>query len=220
MPVTDRRDRAVGAAVDELVEVGVAGGVHRLDRAAPADAAVVQHRDVVGDGADRGHVVGDGDRGRAHLGDELADQLVDDVGQDRVEAGGRLVEEDHLGVGGDGAGEADALLHAARELGRVEVGGLGAEADAGELRDRELAGRPRAERVAAGVDQPEGDVLPDRQAVEERAALEQHAEVAEQGAAVDAGERRAVDQDLARVVGRGCRGCTSASPTCRCPSRR
>ena len=95
---------------------------------------------LVGDGADGGHVVGDGDGGGADLGDELADQRVDDAGEDRVEAGGGLVEEDDRRVGGDGAGEADALLHAAGELGRVEVGGLGAEADAGELGDGERAG--------------------------------------------------------------------------------
>ena len=88
--------------------------------------------------------------GRAHLGDELADEVVDDAGHDRVEAGGRLVEEDHRRVGGDGAGEADALLHAAGELGRVEVGGLGAEADAGELVDREVAGGAAAERRRGG----------------------------------------------------------------------
>ena len=153
----------------------------------------------VGDGAHGGHVVGDGDGGGAHLGDQLADQVVDDAGHDRVEAGGGLVEEDDGGVGGDGAGEADALLHAARELGRVEVGGLGPEADAARACRWRARGRPRGEQRLAGVAQAEGDVLPDRQAVEERAALEQHAEVAQEGAAVDRGEGHAVDQDLAAV---------------------
>ena len=48
-------------------------------------------------------------------------------------------------VGSDGAGETDALLHAPRKLGRVEIGGLGSEADPGELVDREVArgARPR-----------------------------------------------------------------------------
>ena len=180
----------------------------------------MQHRHLVGDRAHRGHVVGDGDRGGAHLGDELADQVVDDPGHDRVEAGGRLVEEDDGRVGGDGAGEADALLHAAGELGRVEVGGLGAEPDPAELGDRQLA-RLGLRPAAAGVAQAEGDVLPDRQAVEQRAALEEHAEVAQEGAPVDLGASgRAVDQDPAGIRGRGCRGCISASPICRCPSRR
>ena len=43
-------------------------------------------------------------------------------------------------------------------------------------------GRPCGGQAAAGVDQAEGDVLPDGEAVEERAALEEHAEVAEEGA--------------------------------------
>ena len=59
------------------------------------------------------------------------DQLVDDVAHDRVEAGGRLVVEQHLGVHGQRPGQADALPHAAGELGRPLV------------RARSSAGRPR-----------------------------------------------------------------------------
>ncbi len=66
----------------------------------------MQHRDLVGDGAHARHVVGDGHRRRAHLRHDLADQVVDDAGHDRVEAGGRLVEEDDLGLRGDGTGQA------------------------------------------------------------------------------------------------------------------
>ena len=95
------------------------------------------------------------------------DQIVDDVGHDRIEAGGRLVEEDDLGLGGDGAGEADALLHAARKLGRAQLADLGAEADRGELLDRDLLRALPA--PCRALDQAEGDVLPDRQAVEQRA---------------------------------------------------
>lgn len=47
--------------------------------------------------------------------------------------------------------------------------------------------------------QAEGHILPDGQAVEERAALEQHAEMPEEGAAVDLREGLAVDQHRAGV---------------------
>ena len=66
------------------------------------------------------YVVGDRQGGGAQLVDALDDQFVDDVAHDRVEPGGRLVEEDDLGLGGDGTGERHAFLHAPRELGRAE----------------------------------------------------------------------------------------------------
>ena len=90
-----------------------------------------------------GHVVGDRERGGAEALDAVDDQIVDDVGHDRVEAGGRLVEEDDLGIGGDGAGEAHPLLHAARQLGRIELADLGAEPDLAELGDGDLPGLAR-----------------------------------------------------------------------------
>ena len=158
----------------------------------------MQHRDVVGDGADRGHVVGDGDRRRADLGDELADQIVDDPGHDRVEPGGRLVEEDHRGVGGDGAGEADALLHAAGELGRVEVGGLGAEADAASLAIARSRASARGRAAVRAWRRRKATFCQTVRLSKSAAALEEHAEVAEEGALVDRGQRLAVDQDLRR----------------------
>ena len=116
-----------------------------------------------------------GDAEILHRGD---DQIVDDVGHDRIEAGGRLVEEDDLRIGGDGARQADALLHAAGKFGRRKIA------------RRRRRGRPwrvsrsrcrlrLAARHAAALDQTEGDILPDRQAVEQRRALEQHAEFAQ-----------------------------------------
>ena len=49
----------------------------------------------------------------------LEDQLVDHVAHDRVEPGGRLVVEHHLGVERQGPGQADPLPLAAGELGRL-----------------------------------------------------------------------------------------------------
>jgi hypothetical protein len=128
--------------------------------ALPDDPALVDHGDVVGDLAGRRHVVGDRDGGGAEALDAVDDEIVDDVGHDRVEAGRRLVEEDDLGVRGDGAGEADALLHAARQLGREQLGDVGAEAHLLELVERDVLGL--VARHLAALDQAEGDVLPDR----------------------------------------------------------
>ena len=61
------------------------------------------------------------------------DQVVDHVGHDRVEAGGRLVEEDDLRLAGDGAGQRHALLHAAGEFGGKQLADLGPEADGAQL---------------------------------------------------------------------------------------
>ncbi len=85
-----------------------------------------------------------------------------------------------------------------RELGGVEIGGLRSEAHPRELVERQrprLAPRHRHPRLA----QAKGDVLPDGEAVEERPALEQHAEMTQECPPVDALDRHPVDQDRGRV---------------------
>ena len=95
------------------------------------------------------------------------------------------------GACGDGPGEADALLHAAGELGRHQLGHLRRQPDHGQ---RLLGLGLRLRSVdPLGAEQAEGHVLPDRQAVEQRPALEQHAELAAQlvhGGAVGADRPR------------------------------
>ena len=93
------------------------------------------------------HVVRDRDRGAAEPLDAIDDQPVDHRAHDRVEAGGRLVEEQDVGLGGDGAGQADALLHAAGELRRREVADAGGEPDLGQ----HVAGAARAPRRASAL---------------------------------------------------------------------
>ena len=63
-------------------------------------------------------VVGDEDD-RAARPVELAEQLEDLAARGLVEVAGRLVGEDERGVGDEGAGDGDALLLAAGELGRL-----------------------------------------------------------------------------------------------------
>ena len=104
------------------------------------------------------------------------------------------------GLGGDGAGEGDALLHAAREFGRIEIADAGGKADLGE----EFGGTVAAFGTAQPAlgEQAEHDVLPDRQAVEQRAVLEQHADAGTDGFLFAAGKAEdvgAVDLDAACV---------------------
>src|SRR5262245_39493307 len=91
-------DRTFGAAMDELVDVRIRAGVDGTRWALPDDLALVDHGDAVGDLACRRHVVGDGDGRCAQALHTVNDEVVDDVGHDRVETSGRLVEEDNLGI--------------------------------------------------------------------------------------------------------------------------
>ena len=59
------------------------------------------------------HVVGD-DRDRVAAA-KLVDQLLDLGGGDRIERRAGLVHQDHFGIDGDRAGDAQALLLAARQ---------------------------------------------------------------------------------------------------------
>ncbi len=74
---------------------------------------------------------------------------------------------------------ADALLHAAGKFGRAQVSRGGAKADLGERFDGALFRFAATDAVT--IDQRERDVFPDGEAVEQRAALEQHAGATAQG---------------------------------------
>ncbi len=105
---------------------------------------------------------------------DLQDQFVDDVGHDRVEAGGRLVVQHDFGIECQGAGQAYAFLHAAGELsGFFQLGG-GGKADFLEALADDVADLRLVE--AALLAQAEGDVVVDREAVEQGGALEEKTE--------------------------------------------
>src|SRR5689334_17816982 len=89
------------------------GGVH-LDQATwLAGAGEVEERGVLGDSGGLLHVVGHDDDRVLLL--ELVDQVLDRGGGDRVEGGAGLVHQQDLGLDGDGAGDAEALLLTAGE---------------------------------------------------------------------------------------------------------
>ena len=91
----------------------------------------------------------------------------------QVEGAERLVEQQHLRLVDERAGERDPLLLAARELARLAL------LDAGEV--DQLEDLPHAPVELRALEplapQPEGDVLEDRQVREERVALEDGVDV-------------------------------------------
>ena len=117
----------------------------------------------------------------------------------RVEAGGRLVIQNNLRTGRERARQADALLHAAREIGRAHR--LGPRQP-----DRlEALGDARAHLGLGPVVvlvEAIGDVLADRHRVEQRGALEQHRRLAPhlaQLALLELGDVDAADEDAPGV---------------------
>ena len=90
-------------------------------------------------------------RGQEHGGAasaELLDGLVEGLAQRRVEAGGRLVEEEHPGLAEERLGQAEPLAHALRVGADAPVGRVGEPDPFEQRRDggRRLALQARIER--------------------------------------------------------------------------
>ncbi len=135
-----RTEQALGVWMAGLVKEGFDGGV--LD-----DFAGVHDGNGVGDLGDDGEVVSDQHDGHLLRGLELAEK-VEDLGLDGyVESSGGLVGDKHGGAAGKGHGDHDALAEAAAELVGISVKALGggADADAAERFDGQLAGLGGAE---------------------------------------------------------------------------
>src|SRR5579859_1450332 len=89
-------DRALGLAVDELLHERIAARIYVGRGSLPDYLSLVEHRDAIGDLSRTHHVVRDRKRGCTYILDGRDDQIVDDVGHDRVETRRRLVEENDL----------------------------------------------------------------------------------------------------------------------------
>ena len=143
------------------------GGAH-LDH-----VATFHDGNAVADADGLVEVVGDEDDGALVAGLQL-DQFVLHLGTDQgVERGEGLVHEQDVGVVRQGAGEADALLHAARELVRIALR---------PLRQPDLFKRDHGALGAcllrfAGEHEAEGRVLHHAQVRHERKGLKHHAHV-------------------------------------------
>ena len=128
------------------------GGAQLLELAFHQQLSFAENADVRGDPLDPLEVVGGEEDRRAAVG-ELADELVEDeAAGDRVEAEGRVVEEEELGLLGQGEGEHDQALLAAGELAEALV-----QRDAEAVEPAaEAGGVPaaveRADEAAEGVD--------------------------------------------------------------------
>ena len=82
---------------------------------------MVDHGDLVGDLHRLVLVVGDEDRGHVDDVVQLAQPLAQLSANASVEGAERLVEQEHLWLGCEGAGEAHALPLAARQLSWITV---------------------------------------------------------------------------------------------------
>src|SRR6478752_3859377 len=163
------------------------------------DLAVGHEHDAVGRLAGEAHLVGDHDHGHPLLG-ELDHDVQDLVDHFRVKSRGGLIEEHHLGLHGQGAGDGNALLLAAGELGR-KFGGLMPDADAFQQRHGVLVGLALGD--ALDLDRAKGDVFQDGLVGEEVEGLEYHADVGAQLGQFLAlgGQFLAIDLDVAVVDG-------------------
>src|SRR5581483_6895555 len=124
-------------------------------------------------------VVRDEDGRQRELGQQLLQLRADAGARVRVERRHRLVEQQDLGIACEGASERDALPLAARELPRT--------------RTREVRDPEAGEQLADAPAPAEADVPLDGEVRKERVLLEDEADPALLGRAVDA---RRVEQDL------------------------
>src|SRR5918999_1967843 len=100
------------AAGQETGEGGIVAAFGFLPVADEAELAVGQQRDAVADAARQRDVVGDHGGGDAELLLDRVDERADGGRGDGVEARGRLVEQHHLRIERERAGEGHALAHA------------------------------------------------------------------------------------------------------------
>ncbi|MCY1393880.1 hypothetical protein D9M71_87890 [compost metagenome] len=189
--------RTIRNALHELADTRVIG-IHQLVRSPlPQHLGVPHHIDVVGNAGGFREVVGNHDAGDAKGVVEQADQTHEHTHGNGVLADERLVVHQDLRIEGDGTGQRHATLHAAGQLIRHQLDGA-TQADGLELHQDNVTNHFLGE---PGV-HPEGesDVLEHIEIGEQRAALEQHAELlahVEQVGAGEAGQVLAVDPDFA-----------------------
>src|SRR5450631_2349658 len=157
--------------LDELGDVGVRrpeqdvlGGAHLHD------ASALQDGDGVAELQRLVEIVTDEDDRLLQFALQVEQLVLQLVANERVEGRERFVHQKDLGVGGEGAGKTDPLLHAARKFVRILV------APAGQADQRQLfvdAAAALRHRVAAQFE-TEADVLAHSPPRQQRELLEDH----------------------------------------------
>ena len=138
----------------------------------------MHHRNAVGDGEHRFHLVGYDHDGHLERAFQPQNQVIQPGGHHRVQPGGGLVAEEDLRVHRNRPGQAGAFLHPPGKLGRFEA------VEAGEAHQVELHLHHDLDSalLQPGVfAQGEGHVVADGHGVEQRRRLEQHPNLAEDG---------------------------------------
>ena len=125
------------------------------DGEAGGDGAVLHHVEAVGDARGEAEVLLDEEDGHA-AGLERRQHLADAVDDDRREALGRLVEQQHLDAGAQDAGDGEHLLLAAGELGALAGAALGEVGEEREDLVERHAARRRPPAAASGSPAPSG----------------------------------------------------------------
>jgi hypothetical protein len=191
-------------AVDVAEELEDEGGggfvVNLLGRADLLDAGVVHDNDLVGELEGLLLVVGDKDGGEVDVFLEIEEPAAEFLADFGVEGAKRFVEEEDFGLGGEGAGEGDALALAAGELVGEAVAEAG-EADHFEEFVDAVGDFLFGRAVFAADFEAEGDVFKDVEVTEEGVVLEDEADAALAGRGV--GDVLAVEVDAAAAVGIG-----------------
>src|SRR5690625_774384 len=166
-------DGALTLCVQELAYGRLVARQQHLAVTEHREMLVIEHADVVGDRTCGVDVVGDDQERRVDLRVEIDDQLVQQRGAYRVEAGVGLVEQHDLRLEDQAAGDAGALAHAAGDLaGQL---GLGSDqADHVHLLHHDLTDLRLG--LLGVLAQRECDVVVEIHRAEHRAVVEQHAE--------------------------------------------
>src|SRR5665647_345912 len=160
--------------VDVVARAAARHGV--VDDLGDRSAGAVGHeQNLVGEQNSFVHVVGDHEHRLVHCGADLEQLVLDDAAGQRVERAEGLVEQQHLGLDGEGARDADALFHAAGEFARFLLLRAG-EADEIDVFLAVQAHLGAAPAGPAGFHR-EGDVSYYRQPGHERMPLEYHAPI-------------------------------------------
>ena len=141
------------------------------------------------------HLMGDNDDGDAQALVDVLDQPQDGAGGGGVQRAGGLVAQKHLGIGGQGPGDGDALLLAAGELGRIGIGLVGQPHDLQQLQGPAFG----LGRASSGDLQGEADIFQAGALHQQIKLLEDHADTAAllpQLSGAEGGHIRPVDDHL------------------------